>query len=215
MTEQTNGFQDATEAAPGTLVFDFGGVLFDWNPRHLFRQFFGGDGEGMERFLAEIDFFAWDAGMDCGRPFGDAVEEWSAKFPQHAGLIRAFDSRWAETVGGPIPGTQDLLLRLNNAGIPLYGLSNWSAEKFLILRGKYPYISVFRKILLSGEVGMCKPDPRIFRIFLEQTGLRKETLLFIDDSPANIAAARSLGWNALLFASAKALEQELTARNFL
>jgi 2-haloacid dehalogenase len=215
MAKPTNSFRNPTENAAGTLVFDFGGVLFDWNPRYLFRQFFDGDSGGMERFLAEIDFFTWDAGMDCGRPFREAVVEWCAKFPRHAGAIRAFDTRWAETVGGPIPGTQDLLLRLNDAGVPLYGLSNWSAEKFQILRGKYPYISVFRKILLSGEAGICKPDPRIFEIFLEQTGLQKEALLFIDDSPANIAAARSLGWSAVLFTSAKELEQELAGRDIL
>lgn len=215
MAENKTAFQGTSGKSPRVLVFDFGGVLFDWNPRYLFRQFFDGDSEGMERFLAEIDFFAWDAGMDCGRPFGDAVGEWCAKFPQYAGPIRAFDSRWVETIGGPIPGMQDLLLRLKNAGVPLFGLSNWSAEKFRILRGKYPYINMFRQILLSGEVGICKPDPRIFGLFLDQTGLRKETLLFIDDSPANIAATQSLGWSALLFTSAKALERELAARSLL
>ncbi len=206
---------DAIEKAPRVLVFDFGGVLFDWNPRHLFRKFFDGDDKGMERFLEEIDFFNWDAGMDRGRSFADAVDEWCGKHPRHAGLIRAFDSRWEETVGGPIPGTEDLLARLDKSGYALYGLSNWSAEKFALLREKYPHIGIFRKIVLSGEVGITKPDPRIFNLFLEQTGLQADKLLFIDDSQANIAAARSLGWDAVPFASTRELERELAGRNIL
>ncbi len=207
--------KEKKEKASCVPVFDFGGVLFDWNPRYLFRQFFDGDGESLERFLTEIGFFDWDAGMDRGRPFGEAVDEWCAKFPHYAGMIRAFDSRWVETVGGPIPGSADLLMRLREAGHPLYGLSNWSVEKFSVLRAKYAYIGAFRQILLSGEIGICKPDPRIFEAFLERTGLRPEALLFIDDSPPNIAAAQTLGWNAVHFISIKELELELIGRNLL
>ncbi len=196
-------------------VFDFGGVLFDWNPRYLFRHFFDGDPEGMERFLVEIDFWNWDAGMDHGRPFTEGVAEWSAKFPRYADLIRAFDARWEETMGSPIPGTAEILLRLHRGGYSLYGLSNWSVEKFKILRRKHSYLDVFSDILLSGEVGMTKPDPRIFQHFLDRTGQRKEDLLFIDDSDANIAVARRLGWDAIRFVSAGLLESELTGRGLL
>jgi 2-haloacid dehalogenase len=196
-------------------VFDFGGVLFDWNPRYLFRKFFDGDAESLERFLVEIDFWSWDAGMDRGRPFAEAVGEWSVKFPRYADLIRAFDTRWEETVGGPIPGTEDLLIRLHRAGYPLYGLSNWSAEKFLVLRRKYSHLEVFKKILLSGEVGITKPDLRIFDLFLSRTGLEKESLLFIDDSEDNITAAFRMGWKAIRFFSAEQIEGELAERGLL
>jgi 2-haloacid dehalogenase len=124
--------------------------------------------------------------MDRGRPFAERVAEWTAKFPRYADLIRAFDVRWEETVGGPIPGTAEILLRLHHGGYVLYGLSNGSAEKFKILRRKSSYLEVFSDILLSGEVGITKPDPRLFERFLERTGQRKEDLLFIDDMEANI-----------------------------
>ena len=196
-------------------VFDFGGVLFDWNPRYLFRQFFDGDGEGMERFLAEIDFEGWNAVLDRGQPFVEAVRERCARFPQYAEQIRAFDTRWEETVRGPITGMTDLLSRLRQAAIPQYGLSNTSAEKYRVLRNTYPFLRGFTRVLISGEAGICKPDPRIFELFVEQTGLRREALLFIDDSPANIAAARTLGWSAVRFTSAQELEQEFISRNLL
>ncbi|MGB7536939.1 MAG: HAD family phosphatase [Anaerolineales bacterium] len=203
------------DGTPPVPVFDFGGVLFDWNPRYLFRRFFDGDGEGMERFLAETDFDHWNAALDRGQSFADAVRAQGLRFPQYAEPIRAFDSRWEETVRGPMPGMENLLRRMHNAGIPLYGLSNTSAEKFYILRRSYPLLGWFSGILLSGEVGITKPDPRIFEKFLERTGLRKESLLFIDDSQANIAAALSIGWNAVQFTSAEELARKLGACKIL
>jgi 2-haloacid dehalogenase len=182
-------------------VFDFGGVLFDWNPRHLFRRFFDGDDEGMERFLREIDFWNWNAEMERGRPFAEGVADRSAKFPRHAECIRAFDSDRESTVRGPMPGMPRLLRQLRRAGVPRYGMSNTSAEKFSGLRRRFPFLDGFAFILLSAEAGANKPDPRIFECFLERTGLRREDLLFIDDSPANVDAARRLGWDSVHFIS--------------
>jgi 2-haloacid dehalogenase len=129
MIENEKKSTDAPPGLPCIPIFDFGGVLFDWNPRYILR-FFNGDAGGMERFLVEIDFWNWDAGMDRGRPFAEGVAEWTAKFPRYADLIRGFDVRWEETVGGPIPGTAEILLRLHHGGHSLFGLSNGSAEKF-------------------------------------------------------------------------------------
>jgi 2-haloacid dehalogenase len=196
-------------------VFDFGGVLFDWNPRYLFRRFFDGDSDGMERFLAEIHFDDWNAAMDRGLSFADGVRERCRQFPQYAEPIRAFDTLWEETVHGPMPGMEHLLRRLHTAGIPLFGLSNTSAEKYRVLRRNHPFLGLLTRILLSGEVGIAKPDPRIFELFLARTGLRKESLLFVDDSPANIAAAQSLGWDAVPFTSARELEKALIGRKIL
>jgi 2-haloacid dehalogenase len=203
------------DGTPRVPVFDFGGVIFDWNPRYLFRRFFDGDGEVMERFLVETDFDRWNAALDRGQSFADAVREQCLRFPRYAEPIRAFDFRWEETVRGPMPGMENLLRRLDSAGIPLYGLSNTSAEKFSILRRNYPLLGWFSGILLSGEVGVTKPNPRIFEMFLERTGLRKESLLFIDDSQANIAAALSIGWKAVHFASVEKLSRDLGAFKIL
>ncbi len=196
-------------------VFDIGGVVIDWNPRYLFRNFFDGDPEAMERFLNEVDFWKWNAGLDLGRPFAEGVAEAGARFPRYADLLRAFDTRWEETAGGPISGMPDFLVRLQNAGYPLYGITNSSSEKFPILRKKYSFLDRFSRILLSGEVGVNKPDPRIFRLFLDQTGLRTEDILFIDDTEANISSARRVGWDAVLFCSVKQLEKAFADRGLL
>jgi 2-haloacid dehalogenase len=196
-------------------VFDMGGVVIDWNPRHLFRKFFPGDPESMERFLREVNFWDWNAGMDRGRPFADGVADASARFPRYADLLRTFDERWEETAVGPIPGMPELLGRLHERGNILYGISNSSSEKFSILRRKFALLRLFSDILLSGEVGMNKPDPQIFRMFLERTGLSREGVLFIDDTAANVEAARCLGWDAVIFSSVRNLESAFCARGLL
>jgi 2-haloacid dehalogenase len=202
-------------ARTAAIVFDFGGVLIDWNPRHLYRKLFPGDERAMENFLEEIDFAGWNLQQDAGRPFSLAVAELVKRFPDYADLIRAYDERWDESVAGPIQGTVDLLPRLKQAGFELHGLSNWSSEKFAITRTKYEFFQLFDTILLSGEVKLLKPDPRIFDVLLERIGRPARECLLIDDSPQNIEAARGLGFEAVPFESPDQLLRELQRRGLL
>jgi 2-haloacid dehalogenase len=192
-----------------SLVFDIGGVLVDWNPRYLYHAFFDGDPRSMEDFFHAVDFWKWNEELDRGRPFSEAVAELSVRFPQYTRLIKAFDERWVESVGGPIQGSLQIVRTLEAAGIPLYGLTNSSKEKFRILLKKYTFLEHFRWIMISGEFGVIKPDPRIFELFLDRTGLRNEECIFIDDSEANVSSAVRMGWKAILFRSPDQLALEL------
>lgn len=191
------------------IVFDFGGVLLDWNPRHLYRKLFPGDEAAMERFLEEIGFSEWNAHQDRGRSFVEAVAELSGRFPHRRDLIRAYHERWEESISGPIEGSEDLLISLKRAGHALHGLSNWSSETFALTRRKYAFFDLFETILLSGEVLLAKPDPAIFRVLLERLGKKAEECVFIDDSAANIAAASALGFDAIHFKSAAQVSSAL------
>jgi len=184
-----------------SLVFDIGGVLVDWNPRYLYRAFFNGDPRSMEGFFHAVDFWRWNEELDRGRPFSEAVAELSGRFPQYARLIKAYDERWVESVGSPIQGSLRIVRALKAAGIPLYGLTNSSQEKFGILLKKYTFLEHFRWIMISGEFGVIKPDPRIFELFLDRSGLRNEECIFIDDSEANVSSALRMGWKTVLFRS--------------
>ncbi|HXG97121.1 MAG TPA: HAD family phosphatase [Gemmatimonadales bacterium] len=197
------------------IVFDFGGVLIDWNPRYLYRKLFPGTDTAMERFLAEIGFTEWNQQQDAGRAFSLAVTELVKRFPSYADLIRAYDERWEESIAGPLQGTVDLLLPLQQAGLELHGLSNWSSEKFAAVRSKYSFFQLFATILLSGDVKLIKPDPRIFQALLERIGRSAGECLFIDDSEENISTARSLGFEAIRFASPEQLRRELRHRGLL
>lgn len=198
-----------------TIVFDFGGVLIDWNPRYLYYKLFDDDREAAERFLDEIGFVEWNTEQDRGRPFAVAVRELTERFPHRADLIRAYDERWEESIGGAIEPTVKILGELKQAGYALYGLSNWSAETFPRIRHQHPFFDWFDDILLSGDVQLVKPDPRIFRLLLEKIKRAAEDCLYIDDSEANIAVADRLGFKTIWFKSPAQLEGELIARGLL
>jgi len=191
------------------VVFDLGGVLIDWDPRYLYRSLFGDDEAAMETFLATVTTQEWNAKQDAGRPWSEAVAELVAKHPDQHELIVAYHERWSETLGDAIEPTVAVLAELRDAGVPVYALSNWSAETFPIARPRYPFLEWFDGIVISGEVGSAKPDAPIFEALLERHGLEPSSVVFIDDAQANVVAAEALGFRAIRFTSATALRREL------
>ncbi len=200
---------------PTTVVFDLGGVLIDWNPRHLYRRLFAGRADEMEFFLAEICSQAWNERQDRGRSFAEGVAELVERHPAHADLIRAYDTRWPEMLGGPIVGTVALLARLKAAGVPLYALTNWSAEKFVHARERFAFLDDFEGIVVSSEVGLIKPERAIFAHLCDRFGLDRRAAVLIDDSPANVAAATDFGLDAVRFHSPERLEGALVSLGLL
>jgi 2-haloacid dehalogenase len=196
------------------VIFDFGNVLLEWNPRHVYRRYFD-DEESMERFLHEVNFMEWNARQDQGRPFAEGVAELSKQFPHYSELIQAYHDHWKDSIGDYFRGTVDIMKRLKKAGYRLYGLSNWSAETFPYIREKYDFFHLLDDFVISGEVGHVKPNPEIFHIMLAKIGKPAQECLFIDDSRANIAQAQKLGFVTVLFESADQLEQELKDLNLL
>ncbi len=191
------------------VVFDLGGVLIDWNPRHLYRKLFEADEVAMERFLAEVCTPDWNSRLDAGRPFAEGVAELVARHPDQAELIAAWQFRWAEMLGPALDGTVAILAELRRAGLRTYALSNWSAETFVQTRPRYPFLDEMDGILISGEIGVGKPDPAIFREFLARFGLAAENAVFIDDWDLNVKTAGSLGMTAIQFTDAARLREDL------
>jgi 2-haloacid dehalogenase len=197
------------------LVFDVGGVLLDWNPRHLYRKFFNGDLESMEQFLKEIDFNGWNLCQDAGRPFTEAVAALITQHPRWEELIKAYHSRWEESIRGTIEGSVEILADLRNSGYPLYALSNFSVEKFQLVRERFDFFAWFDDILISAQVQLVKPDPRIFQVLLERIEREPAECLLIDDSGPNIKTACKLGFEAIHFQSSEQLRAELHQRGIL
>ncbi len=196
------------------VVFDLGGVVIDWDPRHLYRKIFDGDSAKMEMFLTQICPPDWNERQDGGRGLAAATAERVAAHPEWEREIRAFYDRWIEMVGGPIPGTAEIMRELAALGVRLFALSNWSAETFPLVCGRFAELDLFEKIVISGEHRCAKPDERFYRIALEEFGLPAANLLFIDDSQRNILAAEQLGFQSLVFTSAKELRGDLRAMGF-
>lgn len=199
---------------PNTVVFDLGNVLVRWNPRLLYEQLIP-DAQELETFFETVITHDWIREQDAGRPFAEGTALLVRDFPQYAEEIRAFWERWSEMVPGAIDGTVAILEELRERQTPLYALTNWSHETFPIARPRFPFFDWFEGIVVSGEVGLVKPDARIYRHLLESHGLAAADCVFIDDSAANVKGAEAVGITGLHFTSPDQLRRDLTRLQLL
>lgn len=196
------------------VVFDVGRVLFHWQLGALFEKLIA-DREELDWFLANVVTEEWHFEHDRGRALADMVPERIALYPQYEPHIRAYATRFNETVPGPVEGSHALVERLARAGVPLFCLTNFGDEFWEVFRPTQPIFDHFADIIVSGKEKVAKPEPRIYEIVEERSGRAAAQLFFTDDNPANIAAARARGWDAHLFTDAASLEAQLVAANLL
>ncbi|TVQ28937.1 MAG: HAD family phosphatase [Geminicoccaceae bacterium] len=199
---------------PDVVLFDLGGVLIDWDPRYLYRKLVA-DEAVIEWFLSEVCSVEWNAAQDAGRLWADAVAEATARHPEQAALIEAYAARWPEMIQGQIDESVAVLEALAARQVPLYALTNWSAETFHHARARFGWLRHFQDILVSGEVRLKKPDPAIFRLMLDRMGVEPATVLFIDDSAANVATSAALGFQTIHFTSPAMLTGDARIRRLL
>jgi 2-haloacid dehalogenase len=198
-----------------TVIFDLGGVLLDWNPRHLYRQLFAGDEAAMEHFLANICNSEWNRSQDAGRTVAKACALLKDEHPDKVGLIDAYYARHLDMIAGPIEGTVEILAELRARGAKLYFLSNYSAETYPLALGRFEFLSWFTGGIVSGEHGVIKPDPAIYRLLIERCALDPHRAVFIDDVAANAEAARAFGIHGIHFNNPQALRTELAELGLL
>ena len=204
-----------TPAAADALLFDLGKVLLDWDPRYFYARFFPNDERALEHFCRSVVALEWIVQMDAGKPIDRAVVERQRVFPEHAGLIGRWKQGWPEMLRGEIAGTVQILVDLKARGRKLYALTNFSKETFPLARARCASLELFDHVVVSGEIGLIKPDPRVFAYAIERCRLDPERTIFIDDSPLNVAGARFAGLRALPFTSPEALRCDLAALGVL
>ena len=152
---------------------------------------------------------------DLAEDFAGAIATQAERFPEFVEELRMFRERWIETLGGPIDENVALLRRLRASGKPVYALSNFARETFALAERHHDFLSEFDDRVISGHVGVVKPDARIYEILFERVGRRPSELLFIDNSVANVRASEALGMAAIHFVPGVDLESELVARGAL
>lgn len=189
------------------VVFDFGGVLFDWNPQHLYRKLIADEHE-RQWFLDNICTQAWNTEQDAGRTLAEGTRLLTEQYPHHRALIQAYYERWHEMLRGPLLEGVAILEALHRVNVPLFGLTNWSAETFPYARANYPFLQHLRDIVVSGELKLIKPDPAIYHASLAQvrahlSDIQPAEVVFIDDVAGNIEAAIALGWQGIHHVSAE------------
>src|SRR5579875_1174270 len=182
--------------AVDAVVFDIGGVLLEWNPRHLYRKLFS-DPAAMERFLSEVCTMQWHHAHDLGVPFAESCARLAEEHPEFAEEIWAWGRRSEEMIAGPISGTVEILRELGAAGVRRYALTNMEAETYPLRRERYDFLRWFDGTGVSSAEGVAKPDPRIFRLLVERFGLEPARTVMIDDSEVNVAAAAEMGLQAV------------------
>lgn len=195
------------------IIFDFGDVLLDWNPKYLYEKHFTDQNE-MDYFLENICNQDWNREQDRGRPFAEAVQMLQEQYPAYTEQIAMYDHLWNSMLKSDIPETVEILNQLHKT-YPVYGLTNWSAEKIKFAYERFSFFEQFKGIVVSGEEKLIKPDHRIYELLLKRFGIKAGESLFIDDNLANVTAARKLGFHAIQFLDPPSLSMMLKSLTIL
>lgn len=191
------------------IIFDFGGVVMDWDPRYFFKDHFNDD-EKMEHFLKNIATDEWNAEQDRGRTLAEGTEIQVAKHPEWEKEIRAYYDNWTTMLKSDIPHNVEVLRKLEHSKYELFGLTNWSAETFPYALENYDFFNIFEgKIVVSGTEKLIKPDPAIWEVLLNRYQIKAEESVFIDDNAKNIEVAKSLGFICIHIKEDTDLEKEM------
>ncbi len=192
------------------IVFDVGHVLVDWNIRYLYEKLIF-DPAVLDHFLNHVVTPEWHFQHDQGRAASDTIAELILKFPDQAALIKAYEPRWLETIGRPVPGIFALIEELHALKIPLYAITNFSAEFWPRFAAAFPITRYFLDVVVSGEEKIMKPDNRIYALAHQRFGTVQGEAVFIDDRLENITAAETAGFIGHHFQGTAHLRQHLGA----
>lgn len=197
------------------VVFDVGNVLYHWSPRALYERLIPED-RALDAFLENVVTNDWHFQHDEGRDFADTSAELIARFPEHRDLILQWAPRFNETITGPVAGMVELVEDLDSAGVPLFGITNFSHEFWPPFREKHAHVfDRFRDIVVSGDEKCVKPDPAIFHVARARFGLAPGAGLFVDDRAENSTAAEANGFVGHHFQTAQQVRQKVIALGLL
>ena len=198
-----------------TIIFDLGGVLIDWNPMYLYRDYFDSV-EKRNHFFSNICTPDWNEEQDAGRSIVEATQELVKKFPGWEQPIRDFYGRWTEMLNGPIHETVEIFRQLKDSGrYKIYALTNWQAGLFDIALVRYNFLHWFDGRVVSGEEKTRKPFPEFYQLLLDRYNINPSGALFIDDNLRNVKAAEALGINSIHFESPAQLKEKMKELDFL
>ena len=160
-------------------------------------------------FLRHVADNEWRGRIDAGEDSDTCIRELKTKYPEYEQAIELYRSHWREMLTGEMPGMRELLMELKSKNYEIFGLTNWSMETFPEAREHFGILQMIDRYVVSGAEGLVKPDPRLFQVLLDRYGLKAEDCIFVDDNPDNVAAAKDIGMQGILFTNAEKLRKEL------
>lgn len=191
------------------IIFDFGGVLVDWDPRYFYRDYFKND-EEMEYFLGNICTLEWNSQFDKGVPFDKGIAELVQEHPEYKEAIEAYKTGWSAMLTEAFPESVALLRELKAEGYKVYGLTNWSAETIGVAFKRFDFFKEFDGIVVSGEEKLLKPDERLYQVLLNRFELKAEECVFMDDNLKNVEVATRLGIQGIHFDNLSHVREQLS-----
>jgi 2-haloacid dehalogenase len=202
----------ASTSHPTTVVFDLGNVLIRWDPHPAVARGVGADEATLFLAAEDFDFLAWNHVQDSGGRWAEAEEAVGRTHPHWHEHALAYRANFGESLVGPIDANVEVLRDLHEAGVPVFALTNWSDELFPHALERFDFLGLFEDIVVSGTVGLAKPDPAVFTLLAERIGRPLADCVFVDDSPANVAAAANAGMDAIRFTDDEPLRPQLRSR---
>ena len=190
------------------IIFDFGNVLVQWHPELVYGEYFGDEAKAWW-FLRHVADATWRNRIDAGESTDTCIAELKAQQPEYSDAIELYRSRWREMLTDEVPGMREVINKLKDNGYEIYGLTNWSMETFPEAREHFGILQMIDRYVVSGAEGLVKPDHRLFRVLLDRYSLKAEECTFIDDNPDNVAAAKALGMDGIVFTGAEDLCRRL------
>ena len=190
------------------VIFDFGGVLLDWNPKYLYRKMLNSE-EEVEHFLNNVCTSDWNYDLDKGITFEENTQKLIKLYPEKKDLIEAYWKRWGEMLGGEIVGSVDIMKELKEKNINIYGLTNMPTECYYYLKENYEFLNLFEDIVASGLEKVAKPDKKIYNILLDRNDLQANSCVFIDDVEKNVKGGEEVGIKGIHFTNPENLRKEL------
>ena len=190
------------------IIFDFGNVLVQWHPELVYGDYFGDEAKAWW-FLRHVADMDWRQRIDAGESVDGCIREKQAQYPEYAEAVELYRSRWREMLTDEVPGMREVILELRTMNYEIYGLTNWSMETFPEARERFGILQMIDRYVVSGAEGLVKPDPRLFQVLLDRYQLKAEECLFIDDNPDNVAAAKGMGMQGIVFNGAENLRKKI------
>lgn len=194
------------------IIFDLGRVVVSWDPVGIVRSVRGPDGA---EALAELlfnhpDWLEVDRGtLSLHAMARQAEGRTGLPMAQNLAILQAVPASLL-----PDPAMVALIEALYSAGHRLYALSNMGHASIDWLE-QQEFWRFFSGKVVSARVRMLKPEPDIYRYLLVSFDLKAGECLFIDDSPANVAAARALGLQGMVFTDAPGCRRQLVEQGWL
>lgn len=198
---------------PEAVIFDIGNVLTRWQPEAFYDRVIGEDRR--RALFAAVDLHHMNDLIDEGALFRETIYDWAERHPEWAPEVRMWYDRWIELASPRIDGSIRLQRALRAKGVPVFALTNFGRDSFAEAVPKMDFLQDFDRRYVSGEMGVIKPDPRIYAMVEQDCGIAPDRLIFTDDRADNITAAARRGWRTHQFETWQGWARRLVAEGLL